>query len=318
MADDARKVRDFDQEYALAAATISAYEVQQAPSGKAGFHDNPVAVSSGNYYYLRTSGAATLTKTNGFNALKGNRAYWDHSANAVHYKKVNDRDFYLGRFAEDASNAALSCVVNLNDDPAYDLDIASDAHDTVIVGTQGLNTMGVFRRGGGHKMILSSTNEAQKMDMLSKDGFAKGANAIIEFAIEVVSDGAGSEPDFNIGVANDTHATTADDITDSIFIHLDGNSVNINAESDDGSTEVAATDTTIDYAEGTRFECWIDMRNPADVDIYVNGSQVLSGSTFNVDASTATWKLLAHLEKTSSASTYEVDVDWFRAHFAEN
>lgn len=318
MADDARIVRDPGLEYVLAAATIAAYEIQQAPSGKCGFHDNPISVSSGNYYYLRTAGQATCTKTNGFVALKGNRAYWDHSANAVHYKKVNDRDFYMGRFAEDASSAALSCVVDLNADPAYDLDAARDPHDTVIVGTQGLNTMGVFRRGGGHKMIMSTANEAQKMDILTKDGFALAANAIIEFGVEVVSDGAGSEPDFNIGVANGTNATDADSITDSIFFHFNGNDVNIYAESDDGTVEVAATDTTIDYTEGTRFECWIDMRNPASVVMYINGAQVLSGTTFNVSASVATWYLLAHLEKTSSASVYEVEVDWFRAHYAEN
>ena len=318
MADDGRMVRDAGLEYVLAAATIAPYEIQQAPSGKCGIHDNATSVSSGNYYYLRTSGHATCTKTNGFNALKGNRAWWDHSANAVNYRKVNDRDFYMGRFAEDATNAALSCVVDLNADPPYDLDVARDPFDTVIVGTQGLNTMGVFRRGGAHKFILSSTSEAQKMDILTKDGFALGANAIIEFAVEVVSDGAGTVVDASIGVANATHATDADSITDSIFMHLDANNTNINFESDDGTTEVAATDSTIDYTEGTRFEVWIDMRNPADVDIYVNGSQVLSGTTFNVNASVATWYLLAHIEKTSAADTYELDLDWLRAHYAEN
>ena len=318
MADDGRMVRGPGLEYVLAAATIAPYEIQQAPSGKCGIHDNPTSVSSGNYYYLRTDGQATCTKTNGFNAIKGNRAYWDHSANAVNYKKVNDRDFYMGRFAEDATNSALSCVVDLNSDPPYDLDIARDPHDTVIVGTQGLNTMGVFRRGGAHKFILSSTSEAQKMDILTKDGFALGANAVIEFAVEVVSDGAGSAVDVSIGAANATDSDNAGDITDSVFMHLNANDVNIYFESDDGTTEVAETDSTIDYTEGTRFEVWIDMRNPASVAMYVNGSQVLTGTTFNVNASVATWYLLAHIEKTSSTDAYELDLEWFRAHYSEN
>lgn len=317
MADDARQVRNAGIEKQLAAATVTAYELWQTPTGKAGVYDNPAAVASGSYFDMRTDGQWTVTKAAGFAALKGNRAYWDHSANALNYKKTNDRDFYAGRFAEDATSAATTCLLDLNADPPYDLDIARDPFDTLYVGTQGLNTMGVFRRGGAHKMIMSTANEAQKMDMLSKDGFALSANAIIEFAIEVVSDGAGSEPDFNIGVANATDSDNADDITDSIFIHLNGNDVNIYAESDDGTVEVVATDTTIDYAEGTRFECWIDMRNPASVAIYVNGSQVLTATTFNVSASVATWFLLAHLEKTAAASVYEIDVDWFRAHFAE-
>lgn len=318
MADDGRMVRDAGMEYVLAAATIAPYEIQQAPSGKCGIHDNAVSVSSGNYYYLRTAGHATCTKTNGFNALKGNRAYWDHSANAVNYKKVNDRDFYMGRFAEDATNAALSCVVDLNADPPYDLDVARDPFDTTYVGTQGLNTMGIFRRGGTHKFLVDATNQAQKMNIITKDGFALGANAIIEFAVEVVSDGAGTVVDVSIGAANADDSDNADDITDSLFMHLNANDVNIYFESDDGSTEVAATDSTIDYTEGTRFEVWMDMRNPASVVMYVNGTQVLSGSTFNVNASVATWYLMAHIEKSSSTDTYELDLDWLRAHYAEN
>lgn len=318
MADDGRLVRDAGLEYVLAAATVAPYEIQQAPSGKAGIHDSATSVSSGNYYYLRTAGQATCTKTNGFNALKGNRAYWDHSANAVNYKKVNDRDFYMGRFSEDATNSALSCVVDLNADPAYDLDIARDPFDTVMVGTQGFNTMGVFRRGGAHKFLVSSTNEAQKMDIVTKDGFALGANAIIEFAVEVVSDGAGTVVDVSIGAANATDSDNADDITDSLFMHLDANNTAIRFESDDGTTDVPATDSTITYTEGTRFEVWMDMRNPASVVMYVNGTQVLSGTTFNINASVATWYLMAHVEKSAAADTYELDLEWLRAHFAEN
>jgi len=274
-------------------------------------------VSSGNYFDMRTDGTWQFVKTAGFVALKGNRAYWDHSANAVNYKKVNDRDFYIGRFAEDASSAATSCTVELNEDPPYDLDIARDPTATVYVGTQGLNTMGIFPRGGAQKFILSSTNEAQKMDILTKDGFALGANAIIEFAVDVVNDGAGSAPDVSIGAANATDSDNADDITDSVFMHLNGNDVQIYFESDDGTTEVNATDSTIAYTAGTRFEVWMDWRDPASVKMYVNGSAVLTGTTFNVNASVATWKLLAHIEKSAAADVYELDLEWFRAHYAE-
>lgn len=317
MADDARSVRNTGLIRQLAATTVTQYECWQTPTGKAGVYDTAGSVSSGNYFDMRTDGTWTFVKTNGFVALKGNRAYWDHSANAVNYKKSNDRDFYIGRFAEDASSAATSCVVELNEDPPYDLDVCRDPYATVFVGTQGLNTMGIFRRGGAHKFILSSTNEAQKMDILTKDGFALGANAIIEFAVDIVDDGAGTAVDVSIGAANATHATDADSITDSLFMHLNANDVNIYFESDDGTTEVAATDSTIDYTAGTRFEVWMDMRDPASVKMYVNGSAVLTGTTFNVNASVATWKLLAHIEKTAATDAYELDLEWFRAHFAE-
>ena len=320
MADEGRMVRDFGIERQLATATIAPYEVQQTPTGKAGVHDNATAVASGSYYDLTTVGQATLVKATGFVALKGGRAYWDHSANNVSYKKANDRDYYLGRFAEDSSNTSLSCVVDLNADPPYDLDIARDTFDTVLTGTQSLTTGGfnLLRRGGSHNINISATNEAQKADMLSRAGFATGANAIIRIVFNVVSDGAGTVVDVSLGVANATHATDADSITDSIFVHLNANDVNIYLESDDGTTEVAATDSTIDYTAGTSVEVWIDMRNPADVQIYINGVLALDGTTFNVNASVATWKLLAHIEKTASTDTYELDVESMQAWFAEN
>lgn len=462
MADDARMVRDLGIERQLAAATITAYEILQTPTGRAGVHDSPVAVSSGNYFDLRTIGQATATKATGFVALKGGRAYWDHSANNVTYKKANDRDFYVGRFAEDSSLTSLSCVVDLNSDPPYDLDIARDPFvssntcgatyqvatrakvgatagwavaaadnlpyvatlpasqtgSTLIIPINGLRIGDVItgfavnaqiesaggavtidgdlravtnvaaeptdasiatmtqvsvtadtasaqaktgvsetvtagksyylkitattaaatdiilqhpevmvqrslyegclnRRGGAHNIVINASNQAQKVDMLSYDGFATGANAIIRLIFNVISDGAGTVVDASLGIANATHATDADSITDSIFVHLNANDVNIYLESDDGTTEVAATDSTIDYTEGTPVEVWFDMRNPADVQIYINGVLALDGTTFNVNASAATWKLLAHVEKTAATDTYEINVNAMQAWFAE-
>lgn len=314
---EARSVRNPGLVRFQAAAAISPYEVLQSPTGGACVWDSATAAAQGDYVEMKTDGAWQMAKTTGFVGLRGNRAYWDHSANAVYYKKVNDRDFYVGRFAEDAESAAGGCVIDLNADPAYDIDIGRDPCATVIVGTQGLNTMGVFRRGGAHKFLVSATNEAQKLDIITKDGFLISANAIIEFAIDVVSDGAGTVVDVSVGAANATHATDADSITDSLFMHLNANDVNIYLESDDGTTEVAATDSTIDYTEGTRFEVWMDTRNQADVQIYVNGSLVLSSTVFNLNASVATWKLFAHIEKTSSTDAYEMDVEWLRAHYVE-
>jgi 16S rRNA G966 N2-methylase RsmD len=54
--------------------------------------------------------------------LDGGRAYWDHSANAVTFEKVNDRDFYVGRVVGDATSASTTCNVNFNIDPPYDMD----------------------------------------------------------------------------------------------------------------------------------------------------------------------------------------------------
>lgn len=320
---EARLSLDFGFDRLIAAAAVGVGEVWQLADGRAAVYDrlagnssNPaIAAAAGEGALFRTAGQFTFTLTAGVTILDGGRVYWDYSANSATYRKVNDRDFYLGRARGDSSSGSV--VVDINVDPRYDIDVALDPTVTAIVGTQSLNVMGLFRRGGAHKFLISSTNEAQKIDILSKDGFAKNANAIIEFAIEVVNGGAGGAPDVSIGVANATHATDADSITDAIFLHLNGSDVNLYFESDDGTTEVAATDSTLDYTAGTRFEVWIDMRNPADVQIYVNAALVLGSTVFNVDASVATWKLLAHIEKTAAADVLELDLEWLRARFAE-
>ncbi len=318
---DARSIRDTGKDRLSVANTVAPHEVWQTATGKAGVFDGDAAVGSGSYQDFKTDGQWVFTKATGFKALKGGRAYWDHSANNVSYKKVNDRDFYLGRFTQDSESADTSCEIDLNADPPYDIDLARDPFSTSITGTQGLNTMGVFRRGGAHKLLMSSASEVQKMDALSKDGFARTTNAIVEMAFNVISDGAGTVVDFSLGIANGTNATDADAITEHLFVHLDANATAIKLQSKDTSTTVTATDTTTTYTEGdgvaNRVEVWFDMRDEADIQCYVNGVNVLPSSVFKLDAAVGPLRLLAHLEKTSAADTYEIDVEWLRVRFAE-
>jgi hypothetical protein len=324
---DATYSRGFDESLVRSANAVSAGELVQMPDGRAGFYDPPggaLAPATGTAVDVRfkTQHSAVLTKATGVVILKGGRVYWDHSANNCTYKKVNDRDFYVGRAAKDAASGDAVVEVLMNVDPRYDIDMGLDPFATTIVGTQALGGLALLRRGGAHHIVLNATNEAQKVDMLSVDAFAVASNPIVEFAFRVISDGAGTVVDVSLGAANATHATDADSITESVFIHLDANNVNINAESDDGTTEVAATDTTINYTEGSsvseRVEVWMDFRDPADVQIYVNGALVLDGTTFNINVATGPLKLLAHIEKTASTDTYELALDWMRARYAEN
>ncbi len=319
---EARDTRDFGKERLLLAATLDAFQVIQTPSGMAGFHDSPTAAASGSYVEVKTRGSAKLAKTTSMVLLAGGRAYWDHSANAVSYRKNADRDFYVGRVAIDATSAETTVEVLLNEDPRYDRDIVRDGYISVLVGTSAVSGFGYpVNLGGALVFELTATSEAQKVDALGVDGFATGANAIIEGAFRVISDGAGTVVDVSMGIANGTDASNADTITESIFIHLDANNTTINAESDDGTTEVAATNTTTTYAEGSalasRKEFWLDMRNPADVQVYVEGVLVLDATTFNVNAAVGPWFLLVHVEKSSAADTYKLAVDWLRARFSE-
>lgn len=304
------------------AVALAAGEVFQIGDGRAAY--TAVGIAAGALGAARVAGLVKLTKASGFAALKGGRAYWDHSANAVSFKKVNDRDFYLGRFAEDGLVAGTDteCSVILNVDPPYDIDILRDGFASVPTGTQAAGGFGYPKKLGGATLIeLTATSEAQCIDLLSVDRFAIGANAIIEAILRIPVNGSGAAVDFNIGVASGTSTTDADAIAESVFFHIDGGSLDILAESDDSTTEVNATDTTVDATAGAavanRFEFWIDMRDPADIQLYINGVNVLPATVFTLAAATGPLGLLAHLEKTNGTTTGQFVVDALRARFME-
>lgn len=302
----------------LAAATYAANEVIQMADGRAGVV--AAAVSSGSVGTAYVSGRFAVVKSSGVVILDGGRVYWDYSANGATFREVGDRDFYIGRAIGDQASTATMMNVALNIDPPYDIDILRDPYVTSPTGTQALGGfLPPQRTGGALRFVLSATSEAQKLDALSKHGFATGANAIVEFAFAVTSDGAGTVVDVNIGVANATHATDADSITEHCFMHLDANNTNINFQSKDSGTTVAATDSTTDYTESqtSRTEVWMDLRDLTNIGLYVNGAAVLTGTTFKLNAASGPLKLLAHIEKSSSTDTYDFDLEWLRARFGE-
>ncbi len=319
MADTSSVSRGGDDLRLNAQAAVPIGKLWQLPDGRAAAYTGQSAAASGDPgLRFSASGQYVVPKATGVVLIDGGRLWWDRSAGQATYLKVDDRDFLLGRVVGDAASGDTTCTVNLNVDPRHDLDLARDSFVTALVGTQALGGLGLYRRGGATKLLLSSTVEAQKTDALSREGFAAGgAVAVVEVGITVVSVGTGGAQDFNIGIASGTNATDADSIAQHLFCHVDGNSTAIKFQSKDGTHTVAATDSTVTLTAGTRFEVWFDLRLNTSVKVYVNGVRVLSGTTFDVSAAAATWLLLAHLEKTSAADTFEVDVDWLRARYTE-
>lgn len=306
----------------LLQSNLAANELRQMPLGIAGVN-NLGAKSSGQYQTLLTGqGQLNILKNTAVALLAGGRVYWDYSANECTYKKVSDRDFYIGRAARDEATTNPSALVQLNVDPAYDLDLLRDPYITAPVGTQALGGFLPPQFNGGLTFKLTATSEAQKVDALSKDGFAAaGAKAIVEGCINVISYGTGGSQDLSVGIASATHATDADAIAQHLLLHMNGNDDGIYFQSKDGSTTVTAADSTVNATAGAgianRIEFWMDLRTPSSVKLYVNGVQVLSGSTFDISAAAATWYLLAHLEKTSSTDAFNIDLEWLRARLSD-
>lgn len=292
-------------------AAITGGEVVQLRDGLAAVI--PVDVVSGEKAGAQCEGIFRVEKTTGQVWLDGGEIWWDHSANKATCipPLAGDRDFYLGSAVGDAASAATEGYVNLNVKPAYEIDLHRSGGDTAVVLTAG--TPYIYSRGGSLDAAFSATAEAQKLDWLSKRSFALGSNWILDAVVEVVTNADADVADLSVGVANGTNASDADSITESAFFHFDlGADLNIDAESDDGTNETAATDTTVDFAVGTPVFLQIDGRDPASLKFYINGVRVLSSTTFNISAATGPLKALFHLEKSSNDSPGNVQLDVLR------
>jgi predicted RecA/RadA family phage recombinase len=312
-----------DQSKRIASAALASGQVIQDTDGKAAYVTGLGAVAANDPVIYQRDGIVEVPKTASIVMLKGGKAFWDHSANKAHFKAVNDRDFYMGTVFEDAASADTTVKIRLNEKPAYIVDLATDGYISVLAGTPAAGAFGYpVNLGGAQVLELTATNEAQKVDALSTAGFALTSNAIVEFAFRVLSDGGSGAQDFSIGAASGTHATDFETVAEFVAVHLDGNDTKIYIESDDGTTDVAPTDSTKTYTEGStlgvRVEVWLDMRDPADVQVYVDGVLVLGSTVFTLGAGAGPLFLIAHLEKTATTDVYKVAVDWLKARLSED
>lgn len=297
MSIEAQFVQDGEMIDWVADADVVGGQVIQLRDGRAAVVS--VDASSGDTVGVYISGIYTAQKTGTMVVLDGSRLFWDHSANKAHLLHRNDRDFYLGVAQDDAASADTTVPVALNVDPVYTVSL-EHGFASAIVQTAGFPY--AQGNGRGAAVAFSATAEAQKADALSHRGMAPGAMGIVDALICIGTAPDNAAVDISIGLANGTHATDADAIAESLFVHLDGNDTKINLESDDGTTEVAATDTTKTWTAGTPFLVQWDLRDLTDIQAYVDGVNVLPNSVFKLNAATGPLKALLHAEKTADDS----------------
>lgn len=288
-------------------------DVLQAWDGRACVVAGVDDLASGDIATVFVSGEFEVTLTNSITVIKGTPLWWDESANtATVIPAAAAGDFYLGLATEDVTGGtAVRCKFRLNEKPVYICGthtgpgMQSDDWTVQEVGAAGAPRVKTMP-GGGIRLTLDATSEAQAVSAMTDTGVPPTDKWIFEALVNVVDDGdAGSSStmDVTIGVANDDHATDADSITESCFFQLSGNTLDINCESDDGTTEVAATDSTVNYALGTPFLLQIDGRQDADLQMYINGVLVLGSSVFTMAAATGPLRALAQVEKSADATT---------------
>lgn len=143
-------------------------------------------------------------------------------------------------------------------------------------------------------------------------------NPIVDFRLAVYDIGDDAALDINFGVADDTHATDMDSATVSALFHLDGADLSLCCESDDGTAETAATDTTVDLVDDTFYDFRVDLTDKSDVKFFyravgaVSWTQLLSSTTFDLSNYTGTLTPIVHVEKTSNDTTADVRLDFCR------
>lgn len=322
---DAIYIRGREDNRLTAAAAVASGEIYQLADGRAGVKTGLDAAASGDRVNFTTTGQHTVTKKASQVWIDGAPIWWDHSANeatCIPPLVTGDRDFYLGTAVGDAASADVTGAVNLNVEPSYIIDVHVDGGDTeivkTVVGSTTVEVPNLISRGGTLDALLGTTAEAQKVDWLSKRSFTLDSNWILEAIVEVVVNADADVGDLTVGVANGTHASDAEAITEFAVFHFDmGADLNLDAASDDGTTDVDPTDTTIDWAVGTPLHLVIDGRNPSDIQMYVNGVLVLGSTVFTLAAATGPLKALFHLEKSSNDSPGRVQLDMLRVRTAQ-
>lgn len=312
-----------------AAAAITAAELRQLASGHAAAYRGSYSIASGSQASFHLDGQYTCPKQTGVSLLDGGRAFFDRSARVITYRRNGDRDYEVGSLVGDAASADETCVVNFGQFTRYDYDLLngpaiSTPVGTPVLGTPSANGFGYPLRIGGSVLLeLGTANEAQKVDLVGLDTLnVATANPIVEFAFRRLDTPADSVQDFNIGLASGTHATDFDSITGYLALHIDGGTADNLLQSKDGTTTVAATDTTTNHSTSGELAdqevWWFDCRNPADVQVYRNGVAMLASTVFDVSAAASNWRLIAHLEKTAAANNkFRVLLDYVVARTAE-
>jgi hypothetical protein len=166
----------------------------------------------------------------------------------------------------------------------------------------------VIEVGGGMRFSIDATNEAQKIDALSHKAVALDSDWIF-FSEVVIDAAAGSATDISIGVADGTNATDFQSVSTLCTIHVDGGSQNILVQSDDGTTDVAPVDSTIDWVAATPFSLVIDGRDTADIKLYINGiRETATSTTLALAAAANGLKACVHIEKTATTDAATVTV----------
>lgn len=159
---------------------------------------------------------------------------------------------------------------------------------------------------GGITLTFDATAEIALASVRTRNDclpIDKGLTMEVELVVSDKGDNAALDIDWGFGTALTANSEADIDHADMVQLaafHMDGNSDNISAQSDNNTTDVAAVDTTIDNDSTTDVakKCKIIVRPTGAVEFWIDGARVLSTTTFAM-LSTALVGPFINVEKTS-------------------
>lgn len=284
-----------------AATALAGGQAVQLADGRAAVVAGLKAAAAGDPVGYETAGRHWVTKNPNVVLLDGQEAFWDKTNGYASYTG----DFAMGVVVGDAASSDTVVLIDVNvlPRPVIALNQRGCWLKDEILG------LGVVNTGGTHVLAFDAVAEAAEAAIYSKDTVDIDEGPIFEAKLAVYAIGDDAALDINFGLANGTHATDFESVTQFVGFHMDGSSLNINAQSRDGTNTTAVVDTTVDAVDDTFLFAQIDARDKSNVKLYINGVRVLSGSTFNMSADTDGVLPIVHLEKTSNDTVADVRVE---------
>lgn len=135
----------------------------------------------------------------------------------------------------------------------------------------------------------------------------KGITFEVDLVVSDIGDNAALDIDWGLGTALTTNSEASIDHADMVNLmcfHLDGNADTIYFQSDNNTTDVAPVDTTVanDSTTDASKHFKIVIRPDGEGEAWIEGSRVLSSTTFSVSSS-ANLAAFVNMEKTSDNTT---------------
>lgn len=263
-------------------------------------------------------------------AVRADIGRWVYATDDATFSFIGHPDAIVGRVIDFDSSGVVICEMrNIGYRPSQatgsqELTLTGNEAFTATGATAGTATIGAFdfktilglgatmndAEDGGHLGTFDGTAEVALASLRTRNDtlpIDRGLTFDVDFCLTDKGDASAIDVDIGFGTALTTNSEADIDHADMVQLaafHLDGNSDDILAQSDDNTTDVAAVDTTInnDSTTDVAKHLKIIVRPSGAVEFWINGARVLASTTFAM-LSTANVAAFINMEKTSDDTT---------------